>query len=37
MTRAIAALAVLLSYAVLTIWIDQRWRGAWRSSQFLHP
>ena len=31
MTRAIAALAVLLSYAVLTIWIDQRW--AWGAAQ----
>jgi len=31
MTRAIAALAVLLSYAVLTIWIDQRW--AWGLAQ----
>ena len=32
MTRATAALAVLLSYAVLTIWIDQRW--AWSFAQF---
>jgi hypothetical protein len=32
MTRAIAALAVLLSYAVLTIWIDERW--AWSLAQF---
>ena len=32
MTRAIAALAVLLSYAVLTSWIDQRW--AWGLAQF---
>jgi hypothetical protein len=31
MTRATAALAVLLSYAVLTIWIDQRW--AWGAAQ----
>jgi hypothetical protein len=32
MTRPIAALAVLLSYAILTIWIDQRW--AWGLAQF---
>jgi hypothetical protein len=32
MTLAIAALAVLLSYAVLTIWIDERW--AWSAVQF---
>jgi hypothetical protein len=31
MTRPIAALAVLLSYAVLAIWIDQRW--AWSLVQ----
>ena len=32
MTRATAALAVLLVYAILTIWIDQRW--AWGVAQF---
>ncbi len=32
MTSARAALAVLLGYAVLTIWIDQRW--AWGAAQF---
>jgi O-antigen ligase len=32
MTRATAALAVLLSYAALTIWIDERW--AWDLVQF---
>ena len=32
MTRAVAALAALLSYAILTIWIDQRW--AWSVAQF---
>jgi len=49
MTRAIAALAVLLSYAVLTIWIDQRWAwglvqfavfvsmGGWAAGQLRHP
>ena len=31
MTRAIAALAVLLSYALLTIWIDESW--AWGLAQ----
>ena len=31
MTRAIAALALLLSYAILTIWIDERW--AWGLAQ----
>jgi O-antigen ligase len=31
-TRATAALAVLLVYAILTIWIDQRW--AWGVAQF---
>ena len=31
MTRAAAALAVLLSYAILTIWIDARW--AWSLTQ----
>ncbi len=32
MTRAVAALAALLAYAVLTIWIDERW--AWGLAQF---
>jgi O-antigen ligase len=32
MTRAIAALAGLLSYAILTIWVGQRW--AWSLAQF---
>jgi O-antigen ligase len=31
-TRAVAALAALLAYAVLTIWIDERW--AWGLAQF---
>jgi len=31
MSRARAALAVLLGYAILTIWIDQRW--AWGAAQ----
>jgi len=31
MTRAAAALAVLLSYAILTIWVDGRW--AWSLAQ----
>jgi O-antigen ligase len=31
MTRAVAALAVLLAYVVLTIWIDERW--AWGLAQ----
>jgi O-antigen ligase len=49
MTRAIAALAGLLGYAVLTIWIDQRWAwgvaqcavfvflAVWAASQIRHP
>ncbi|HXM42682.1 MAG TPA: O-antigen ligase family protein [Bryobacteraceae bacterium] len=32
MTRVAAALAVLLSFAILTVWVGQRW--AWGLSQF---
>jgi len=49
MTRAVAVLAVLLSYAVLAIWIDQRWAwslaqvavfasiAGWAGGQLRHP
>ena len=49
MTRATAALAMLLSYAILSIWIDGRWAwalvqcavfvwiAAWAASQLRHP
>jgi hypothetical protein len=48
LTRATAALAALLSYAILTIWIDQRWAwglvqcavfvsvGGWAAGQLRH-
>jgi O-antigen ligase len=49
MTRAMAALAVVLSYAVLTMWIGQRWAwslaqsavfvsiAGWAAGQLRHP